>query len=148
MLATFNGVPLFDRVLDDVMGSALGYATNPELFTPAVDVIAKESEVVFHLDVPGVKLENIEVTLENHVLEIKGSRTFEAGQDERLLIGRAFGGFQLTYRLPETVDDDKLTACLADGVLTLRVPKLPKAQPRKIQIGGGSTGSTGNQLGQ
>ena len=131
---------MLDRVLDDVMGSALGYATKTALFTPAVDVIAKETEVVFHLDVPGVKLENIEVTLENHVLEVKGARTFEAGQNERLLIGRAFGSFQVSYRLPETVDDDKLTACLADGVLTLRVPKLPKAQARKIQVGGGSSG--------
>jgi HSP20 family protein len=145
MLATFDSVPMLERVLDDVMGSALGYATRSAPFAPAVDVIATDSEVVFHLDVPGVKLENIEVTLEKHVLEIKGARTFEPRENERLLIGRAFGNFAVSYCLPDTVDDEKLTACLADGVLTLRVPKLPKAQPRKIQIGGGASG---NQLGQ
>ena len=147
MLAAWNSVPMFDRVFDDVMGTALGYATKTTRFTPSVDVIAKEDEIAFHLDVPGVKLENIEVTLENHVLTIKGARTFEPGQNERLLIGRAFGDFEVSYRLPDTVDDEKLTACLTDGVLTLRVPKHPKAQPRKIQVGGGGSKS-GNQLGQ
>ena len=146
MLAAWNSVPMFDRVFDDIMGSTLGYATKTSRFTPAVDVVAKEDEVVVHLDVPGVKLENIEVTLENHLLAIKGSRTFEARQNERLLIGRAFGDFEVSYRLPDTVDDEKLTACLTDGVLTLRVPKHPKAQPRKIHVGGG--GKTSGQLGQ
>jgi HSP20 family protein len=146
MLTAWNSVPMFDRVFDDVMGSTLGYATKTARFTPAVDVIAKEDEVVFHLDVPGVKLENIEVTLENHLLAIKGSRSIEPKQNERLLIGRAFGDFEVSYLLPDTIDGEKLTACLTDGVLTLRVPKHPKAQPRKIQVGGG--GKSSGQLGQ
>lgn len=53
-------------------------------------------------------------------------------------MGRAFGEFEIAYPLPDTVDDEKLTACLTDGVLTPRVPKHPKAPPRKISVGGGS----------
>ncbi len=138
MLAALDAVPALGGLLDDVMGSAFGYATRTTVFTPSVDVVAKEHEIVFRVDVPGVKQENLEVTLENHVLSIKGSRRYEAGPNERqMLLGRSYGDFSLRYTLPETTDGEKLAAYLADGVLTLRVPKHPRAQPRKIQIGGG-----------
>ena len=138
MFTPLDTVPMLDGVLDDVMGSAFGYATRGSLFTPSVDVVAKEHELVFQIDVPGVKQESLEVTLENHVLSIKGSRRYEAGPtDRQMLLGRSYGEFALRYTLPETVDGEKLAAHLADGVLTVRVPKHSKAQPRKIQIGGG-----------
>ena len=138
MFTAFDAVPMLDSVFDDVMGSALGYATKTARFAPAVDVIAKEHEIVFQLDVPGVKSENLEITLENRVLSIKGARKYEAGPNEQqMLLGRAYGEFSLRYTLPETVNGEQLVACLADGVLTLRVPKHPKTQPRKIQISGG-----------
>jgi HSP20 family protein len=129
---------MLDGVFDDIMGSAVGYATRTSVFTPSVDVVAKEHELVFQIDVPGVKEESLEVTLENHVLSIRGSRKYEAGPNERqMLLGRSYGDFALRYTLPESADGEKLAAHLADGVLTLRVPKHAKAQPRKIQIGGG-----------
>jgi HSP20 family protein len=138
MFTPLDTVPTLDGVFDDVIGSAFGYATRTSLFTPSVDVVAKEHELVFQIDVPGVKQESLEVTLENHVLSIKGSRKYEAGPtDRQMLLGRSYGEFALQYTLPETVDGEKLAAHLADGVLTVRVPKHSKAQPRKIQIGGG-----------
>ena len=138
MFTPLDAVPVLDGVFDDVMGSAFGYATRTSPFTPSVDVVAKEHELVFQIDVPGVKQESLEVTLENHVLSIKGSRRYEAGPtDRQMLLGRSYGEFPLRYTLPETVDGEKLAAHLADGVLTVRVPKHSKAQPRKIQIGGG-----------
>jgi HSP20 family protein len=144
MLVALEAVPALGGLLDDVMGSAIGYATKATVFTPSVDVIAKEHELVFQLDVPGVRPENLEVTLEKHVLSIKGSRRYEAGPNERqMLLGRSYGDFALRYTLPETADGEKLAAYLADGVLTLRVPKHPKAQPRKIQIGGGGRSELG-----
>ena len=138
MFTPLDAVPVLDGVFDDVMGSAFGYATRTSPFTPSADVVAKEHELVFQIDVPGVKQESLEVTLENHVLSIKGSRRYEAGPtDRQMLLGRSYGEFALQYTLPETVDGEKLAAHLADGVLTVRVPKHSKAQPRKIQIGGG-----------
>jgi HSP20 family protein len=137
MLVALDAVPALGGLLDDVMGSAFGYATKTTGFTPSVDVVAKEHELVFQLDVPGVKQENLEITLENRVLSIKGSRKYEAGPNEQeMLLGRSYGDFSLHYTLPESADGEKLAAYLADGVLTLRVPKHAKAQPRKIQIGG------------
>jgi HSP20 family protein len=123
-------------MFDDVMGSAFGTATSNRTFTPAIDVRAGDTEVALVCDVPGVKQEDLEITLANHVLTIKGTRRFDTRDNEQVMLGRAYGSFSRSYTLPDALDDEKLSAQLADGVLTIRIPKLPKAQPRKIPIGG------------
>jgi HSP20 family protein len=138
MLATWNAVSTLDRMFDDVMGSAFGTATSNRTFDPAIDVRASDTEVTLVCDVPGVKQEDLEITLANHVLTIKGTRRFDTNHDEQVMLGRAYGSFSRSYTLPDALDDEKLAAQLADGVLTIRIPKSPKAQPRKIQIGGGA----------
>jgi HSP20 family protein len=137
MLTRWDAVTTLDRMFDDVMGSMLGTATSPRTFEPAIDVRATDDEIVFVCDVPGVKQEDLEVTLENQLLTIKGTRKFESKNDEQVLLGRAYGAFTRAYTLPDHVDDTNLAANLADGVLTIRIPKPPKAKPRKIQIGNG-----------
>jgi HSP20 family protein len=139
MLTTWDAVSTLDRMLDDVMGSALGTAKTSRTFAPAIDVRASDSEVVFHCDVPGVKQDDLEVTLENHVLTIKGKRKFDGKENEQVMLGRSYGAFSRSFTLPDALDDDHLTANLADGVLTVRIPKQRKAQPRKIQIGSGAS---------
>lgn len=140
MLTRWSAVSPLDRMFDDVMGSAFGTATatSAHTFDPTIDVRANENEVVFVCDVPGVKEEDLEVTLENRVLTIKGTRKFESKEREQVILGRAYGAFHRAYSLPDDLDDASLAARLADGVLTIRVPKQPKAKPRKIQIGSGS----------
>lgn len=93
-----------------------------------------DHELVFVCDVPGVKRENLDVILENQILSIHGSRRFERTDDEQVMLGRAYGSFKRSFTLPDYLDDSKLDAHLADGVLTIRIPKQPKAKPRKVQI--------------
>ncbi|MGA7119952.1 MAG: Hsp20/alpha crystallin family protein [Polyangiaceae bacterium] len=124
-------------MFDDVMGSMLGTATSTRTFDPSIDVHASDDEVVLLCDVPGIKQDDLEVTLENHVLSIKGTRKFEGKENEQVMLGRAYGSFNRSYTLPEYVDDDNLTARLADGVLTIRIPKQAKAKPKKIPIANG-----------
>ncbi|HEX6272996.1 MAG TPA: Hsp20/alpha crystallin family protein [Polyangiaceae bacterium] len=138
MLNAWNAVSTLDRMFDDVMGSAFGTATSNRTFNPAIDVRASDTEVVLVCDVPGVRQEDLEITLTNHVLTIQGTRKFDSGETQRVMLGRAYGSFNRSFTLPDALDEEKLTAELADGVLTVRIPKLPKAQPRKIQIGIGS----------
>jgi HSP20 family protein len=135
MLNAWNAVSTLDRMFDDVMGSAFGTATSNRTFNPAIDVRANDTEVALVCDVPGVRQEDLEITLANRVLTIKGTRRFESGQTEQVMLGRPYGSFSRSYTLPEALDEEKLAAELADGVLTVRIPKLPKAQPRKIEIG-------------
>ena len=147
MLSTWNAVTALDRMLDDVMGSAMGAATNSRTFNPSIDIRTTDDEVVFVCDVPGVKREHLEIELENHVLTLKGSRRFDSREREQVVLGRAYGSFSRSFTLPEGLDEENVAAELSDGVLTLRIQRHPKAKPRKIAIGGGSgSGSGAKQL--
>lgn len=139
MLNTWNAVATLDRMFDDVMGSAFGTATNSRTFDPAVDVRASDTEVSLIWDMPGIKQEDLEITLADHVLTVKGTRRFDGKDNEQVMLGRAYGSFTRAYTLPESLDEQKLSAELADGVLTVRIPKVPEAQPRKIQIAAGAS---------
>ena len=123
MTTTWNAVSTLDRMFDDMMGSALGAAANPRTYNPKIDVRTTEDALVFECDVPGVKQEDLDVTLHEHVLTIKGTR-------------KDHGSFSRSFALPSAFDEEKLTADLADGVLVIRIPKVPKAKPFKVQIGG------------
>ena len=85
----------------------------------------------------------VTASVENDVLTVKGTRRFESKEDEQVMLGRAYGAFKRAFTLPDYVDDANLDAHLADGVLTIRIPKHAQAKPRKIQIG---TGSRSKQL--
>ncbi|HEU4412058.1 MAG TPA: Hsp20/alpha crystallin family protein [Polyangiaceae bacterium] len=136
----FDPFPMFDRVFDDVMRSALGTATAAQNYSPAVDVRADDDKVVFHCDLPGVRRDDLSLTLENGVLTIKGERKYRAGSgQEKVWLGRSYGAFSRSFSLPEGLDEQGLSAELADGVLTITVPKHPKAKPRRIEIRGGSS---------
>ena len=133
MLTAWSAVSTLDR-----MASPFGMATNNLAFNPAIDVRASDTEVALVCDVPGVRQEDLEITLVDRVLTIKGARRFESKETEHVVLGRTYGSFSRSYTLPEALDEEKLAAELSGGVLTVRIPKLPKAQPRKIQIGVGS----------
>lgn len=147
MLSTW-GFPMLDRLIDDVMndvsGTAFGKNGTQSTYSPAIDVRANDEEIVFACDVPGLKQEDIEVTLENDVLTIKGQRRYQGREQDRVWLGRSYGAFARSFTLPDGVDPEKMSADLADGVLTIRVPKLPKAKPRRIEIGGGAKRLKGN----
>jgi HSP20 family protein len=135
---TWDAVSALDRMFDDVMGSSLGAATNQRAFDPEIDVRHNDDEVLVVCDVPGVKRDDLDITLEGHVLTIKGVRKYDAKEKEQVLIGRRYGAFARSFTLPQTLDTGKLAADLADGVLTIAIPRHPKSKPFKIHIGGAS----------
>lgn len=136
-IKTWEAVSKMDRMFDDVMGSTLGTSTNPRSFVPDIDVRTNDTEVLVICDVPGLKREDLDVILENHVLTIKGTRKFEGRENEQVMLGRRYGAFARRFTLPDSLDEENLSAKLVDGVLTISVPRHPKAKPIKIQIGQG-----------
>ena len=128
----------FDRLLDDVMGNALGASTNRRTFVPEIDILTRDGQVEFICDLPGVKREDLDITVEGRVLTIKGLRRFdgERVKNSQVLIGRSYGSFSRSFNLPNDLDTEKLQAKLADGVLTIHIPKHEKARARKIEIAG------------
>jgi HSP20 family protein len=143
MLHTWNTISMLDRMVDDVMGSMLGAATSARNYEPTIDIRATDDEVVFVCDLPGVRREDVEITLENHTLTINGSRKFEPRENEQVVLGRPYGAFSRSFKLPDYFDESNLSATLADGVLTISVPKHASAKPRRIPV---STGAESKQL--
>ncbi len=137
-MTTAFSFPMLDRLFDDVMtgvaGTALGASSPVRGFSPAFDVRANDEEIVFTADVPGIKEEDLEITLDDGVLTVKGQRRYEGNGKDKVWLGRSYGSFTRSFTLPDTVDPDRLGAELADGVLTIRVAQQPKQKPRKITI--------------
>lgn len=138
LMKTWDAVSAPDRIFDDVMGSSLGAATNSRAFVPDIDVRTNDHVVLVVCDVPGLKRDDIDVVLENHVLTIKGTRKFESRENEQVMLGRSYGSFARQFMLPDSLDEENLSATLSDGVLTVSVPRRPKSNPIKIQIGEGA----------
>jgi len=101
-----------------------------------VDVVEEEDEILVRASIPGVKVDDIDVSIENRVLTIKAETNSEAEDKEGgyLMRERRSGSFLRSLRLPETVDADLARTSYNDGVLTVNLPKA-KAKHLKIEAG-------------
>ena len=123
-------------------------AARSQGFVPALDVSETEDGYLVEAAVPGLKPEDLEITLENNVLTIKG-QTGQANEDKQRnyhRVERRFGSFQRTIGLPSTVKADAIKANLEHGVLKLEIPKAEEIKPRKIAVNlsNGTTIETNN----
>jgi len=110
-------------------------------WAPAVDVLEYSDRFQLLLDVPGVEPKEVEITLDNGVLSISGTRNEEktvaskgTEQAQQQRIERRMGRFYRRFILPDTVDADHVNASGRNGVLEIVIPKQPKAQPRRIAV--------------
>ena len=123
----------FDRLFNRVLASG-GVRS---AFVPAADVVVAGDEVTVHMDVPGLRVEDLDIELENDVLTVRGERTYPyATEDEQAWqrVERGFGRFERSLRVPAGLDRDAVAAELVDGVLTIRIPKPEALKPRRIEI--------------
>jgi len=104
--------------------------------TPKIDVVDREDSVVVRAEIPGVKKDDLEVTITDTRLTIKGGRKSELSEEKdsfyRCEISR--GSFLRTISLPENVDSDKVRANFNDGILELTLPKSQKSKRRSVKI--------------
>jgi HSP20 family protein len=110
-----------------------------ESFNPSFDVSETKDGYLFKADVPGVKLENLEITTTGNRLQISGKREseHESKTDTMYTYERQYGSFSRSFTLPEGANLAHAKSELKDGVLTLMIPKQPGAQPKKIEIAAG-----------
>lgn len=104
---------------------------------PPLDVYETREAFVVTVDVPGVTPSKLDVTLETGVLTVKGERKFysNVSEDSFHRVERRFGMFNRAVALPSAkVDPDGVSARIADGVLTVEIPKAQRAQPRRIEV--------------
>lgn len=103
---------------------------------PAVDIRETADSLLLVAELPGMTREDVQITLENNVLSIAGERKFEKdvkGESYHRL-ERAFGSFARSFTLPANVKTDKVEAVFKDGVLTVTLPKVEEAKPRRVEI--------------
>jgi HSP20 family protein len=103
---------------------------------PAVDVNETKDAFVLRADLPGVDPKNIEITMENGVLTIRGHRASETTKEENGFrrVERASGEFFRRFSLPDSADANAITAQSGNGVLTVRIGKRPEVQSRRIEV--------------
>jgi HSP20 family protein len=103
---------------------------------PAVDIKEEPAQFIIHADLPGVEAKDIEITLENGVLTLRGQRSAEKQEETEKYrrVERVRGTFLRRFSLPDAVDAEKVAAKCKDGVLEVIVPKREAAQPRRIAI--------------
>jgi HSP20 family protein len=114
---------------------------NGQSFVPALDMSETEEGYLVEAAVPGLKPEDLEITVENNVLTLKGETRQQAEDKKRNYhrIERRFGSFQRTIGLPTTVKADAIKASLSDGILRLEIPKAEEVKPRKISVNVGES---------
>jgi len=106
-------------------------------WVPAVDIFETDShDLVVRAELPGMNREDIEVTVENSTLALKGEKSFDPDvkEDHYRRIERSYGTFQRSFTLPNTVDASKVSADFKNGVLTVTLPFREEAKPRTINV--------------
>lgn len=111
-------------------------------FTPRFDVKETKDEFVFKADLPGVKEEDIEISVTGNRLSISGKRSAEEQKqgENYYMVERAYGSFSRSFTLPESADTDRITASTDNGVLWLNIPKRVESQPRRVTLTKGQSG--------
>jgi HSP20 family protein len=106
-------------------------------FTPRVDILAREDEVVVYADVPGVVVGDVDIRFEKGELTIHGRCAPRQGEVHYLVREYEVGDFYRVFSVSDEIDASKITAELTDGVLTLHLPRAAAGMPRKIPVRGG-----------
>lgn len=110
--------------------------SSSERFVPAVDLSETDNAYIVEASVPGMKAEDLNITVENNVLYISGEIRQEKKTEEQNYhhVERRFGRFQRSLTLPNTVKFDEISASLNNGVLHLEIPKADEVKPRQISV--------------
>jgi HSP20 family protein len=122
----------FERQFDQLTRAALGEGGRSVM---PMDGIRRSDDVVLRFDLPGIDPDSIEVTVDRGVLSVSARREEELGEDERVFVReRVMGTFTRRVYLSEHLDAEHIDAGYAGGVLTVRIPVLERAKPRKVEI--------------
>lgn len=107
---------------------------NIPVFIPAVDIYESEEALTLVADMPGVAPENVDIDLRDDQLTIRGTVSLEGEGETVLLREYGVGDYYRQFNLGRIIDQSKIEAAMKDGVLTLTLPKVDKAKPKKITV--------------
>ena len=105
-------------------------------WVPPADIFEEDNAIRIMAEVPGVRPEDVKLTVENNVLTIQGSKQQVAEERAERVhrYERTYGAFERSFTLPTTVDANSIKASYENGVLTVTLPKVERAKPRQIEV--------------
>jgi len=129
------------REMDKVFGDFYGrtpfrMAATEAMWSPLVDIHETKDNILLQIEVPGVKQEDIHVSIEDGTLTLNGERKreTEVKEDQYHRVERSYGHFERRILLPSEVDSDRVKASYRDGVLEIQLPKKEEAKPKQIRV--------------
>ena len=126
----------FNRLFEDFFGEVPERASPLMQWTPALSVSDTESAVKVHAELPGLEPGDVDITVHDNVLTLKGEKKEEKKEEKENVfrVERSFGSFVRRIRLPAEVDADHAEATMKNGVLELRFPKLAETKGKTITV--------------
>lgn len=136
--STLDRMLTLNRALDQAFSNGT-WSGEGRVWVPAIDVAERGDAYVMRVELPGVDPASIDVSFEQNVLTVRGSKPapFDPQADGELRVyvsERVTGTFERAIRLPEFVDGDRIAADFVNGLLTIVIPKAKAAQPRRVEI--------------
>jgi HSP20 family protein len=131
----------WNQFFNRLMGRAREGQSGTRMWSPALDIAERDDAYVVTAEIPGLRPEDIQVTLEDGALSISGERKQEkeSGDERFHRVERSYGAFRRMITLPSQVRSDGVEASYDNGVLKVVVPKAEGATPKKITVRPGST---------
>lgn len=129
-----------ERLFDEMLGRGLSRTSEERplrgSWVPAINILEREDSMVITADLPGLRAEDVEVTVEEGSLSIRGERKLEEAAEGETYhrVERLYGVFQRTFTLPDSVDVDKIEARFSSGEMVLTMPKREESKPRSVKI--------------
>ena len=113
-------------------------------WAPSVDIYENKDQIVLEAELPGMKQEDFDLSIENNVLTLRGERKFEKTDetDNYHRVVRSYGAFTRSFTLPPTVSSEGATAEYNNGVLRVTLPKREEVKARRIEVSGTQAGSS------
>jgi HSP20 family protein len=137
----FRDLPVLQDRMNRLFNDTYGRGREDDLmsrgsWTPAVDIYELDGALVLKAELPDMRREDIDVTVENNTLTIRGERKLDSDikQENFHRIERAYGSFVRQFSLPATLDAGKIGAEYKNGVLTVKLPVREEAKPRTINV--------------
>src|SRR5580765_2481140 len=117
-------------------------------WNPSVDIYENKDHIVLEAELPGMKREDFELSVENNVITLRGERQFEKKEDSDNYhrVERSYGSFTRSFTLPQTVSAEGATAEYRNGVLRVTLPKREEAKSRRIEVGGETSATSGKTI--
>jgi HSP20 family protein len=132
-------MPVLSRFFEDFFSDFPLISSFPELrenWMPSVDILEKDGNIILRAELPGMTEKDIDLRIEGDTLTLKGERKMD-NEDKKSNYHRIesfYGSFTRSFRLPDSVDLDKVNAEYKNGVLTITLPKKPEVKPREIPV--------------